>query len=599
MAYFEINDLKVSFRSVDGLKNVLHIDHLEIEKGQAYGLVGESGSGKSVLALTIFRLLTMPPGVIESGSVILDGVDLLKKSSREMEDIRGKKMAMIFQDPMSTLNPVFTVGQQISNAIIKNQNMKKKEAEAKALDMIRLVKLPDAENVMKKYPHELSGGQRQRVIIAIALSCGAEFLIADEPTRNLDVTIQAGILKLLADLQKEMQVTVLYIANNLNLVTLTCDHVGLLYQGRIVEQAVTREIIHHPQNAYTRRLLQSLPDKEKKPVSCKGDPLLRLEHLKKYYPIRSGFFSKVTAHVKAVDDVSIDLYRGETLGIVGESGCGKTTLVNTLLCLEQATGGQVFFDGHKITDLKEKELRFLRKELQIVFQDPFWSLDPRWLLKDIVGEPLKVFHPELKGEAFMKKVEDTLELVGLPKEGAYQYPHEFSAGQRQRIAIARAIILEPKLLILDEPTSSLDVLSQAQILTLLEELKKKLHMTYILISHDLGVVHYMSDKIAVMYLGKLVEFGDADAIFRDPYHPYTEALFGSIPTLENESFDELEILEGTVPSPIHPPSGCYFHTRCPYVCESCKEKRPVLEVVGHDREVACPIAMKKRSGMLS
>ena len=583
--YFEIKNLKVSFRSYEGLKRILDIEELYINKGEAYGLVGESGSGKSVLALTIFKLLTMPPGIIESGSIILDGIDILKKKEREMEQIRGKKMAMIFQDPMSTLNPVFTIGQQLIKAIEKNQNLRGKAAHEKAVEMIQLVKLPDAENVMKKYPHELSGGQRQRVIIAIALSCGAEFLIADEPTRNLDVTIQAGILKLLAELQRKLQVTVLFIANNLNLVTLTCNRVGLLYQGQIVEQGPVKAVVRNPENDYTKMMLQALPEKEKSGEY--GEVLLAVNDLKKYYPIYSGFRNKATKWVKAADGISFQLRQGETLGIVGESGCGKSTLVNTILCLEKATGGKAVFNGRNLMELKQNDLRLLRREIQIVFQDPFWSLDPRWLVKDIVGEPLKVFEKGMSGQDFLQKVGDTLEMVGLSREGLYRYPHEFSAGQRQRIAIARAIILEPKMLILDEPTSSLDVVSQEQILLLLKELKQKYKMTYILISHDLSVVHYMSDVIAVMYLGKLMEFGNSDAIFSHPNHPYTKALFGSIPSISMDDLKDIVTLKGNVPSPINPPSGCYFHTRCESCMEKCKTEQPKLRKGKDDRQLAC------------
>ena len=587
--YLEIKDLKVSFRSYDGLKRVLDIKELYIDKGTAYGLVGESGSGKSVLAMAVFKLLTTPPAVIESGSILLDGEDLLKKSDREMENIRGKKMAMIFQDPMSTLNPVFTVGQQIMEALKKNQGLKGAAAEKKALEMIEMVKLPDAENVMKKYPHELSGGQRQRVIIAIALSCGAEFLIADEPTRNLDVTIQAGILKLLAELQKELKVTVLFIANNVNLVTLTCDRMGLLYKGSIVEQGDVNQIIHDPKDAYTKIMLQSLPEKESN--SGFGETILQVKDLKKYYPV-GGNMRKVTAWVKACDGVTFELHQGETLGIVGESGCGKCTLVNTILCLEKATGVNAVFNGRDLMALKPSDMRMLRREIQIVFQDPFWSLDPRWLVKDIVGEPLKVFEKNLSNAEFLKKIEDTLELVGLPRDGLYKYPHEFSAGQRQRIAIARAIILEPKMLVLDEPTSSLDVMSQAQILQLLKELRDRYNMSYILISHDLSVVHYMSDAIAVMYLGRLVEFGNSDEIFSTPEHPYTQALFGSIPDINMSNLDDLVTLGGTVPSPINPPSGCYFHSRCDLCMGKCRTDAPELVKMQDGRLLSCWLKQK-------
>ncbi len=592
--YFEVNNLKVNYNTFEGTKIVLDIDHIGIEKGEAYGLVGESGAGKTVLALTILRLLSVPPGEIVSGEILIDGENLLEKTESQMREIRGRKIAMIFQDPMSSLNPVFTVGYQMLQVIKINQKATEKEAVKIAVEMIERVKLPDAENIMSKYPHELSGGQRQRVIIAMALSCGAQFIIADEPTRNLDVTIQAGILKLLKELQEQFNVTVLFIANNLGLVSAVCDEMGILYNGRIIERGFINKVMTNPQHDYTKTLLsavtQSQNEKKKDKSSNSNDEILKVSQLKKYFPVKKGFLDKESLFVKAVDGVDFGINKGEVFGVVGESGCGKSTLVNTILFLHEPTEGKVIFDGKDIYSLKKNHLRKARKDIQIVFQDPFWSLNPRWLVKDIIGEPLQV-HENLSAEAYVDRVGALLEMVGLPKEGAFKYPHEFSGGQRQRIAIARALSVEPKLVVLDEPTSSIDVLSQAQILDLLYELKEKMGLTYILISHDLSVVHYMSDKIIVMYLGKIVEYGKAEEVFKDPLHPYTVALFNAIPDLNTQSVKELATLKGNVPSAINLPQGCRFHPRCDKATERCKSIEPeALYVDG--RIVACHLFSK-------
>ncbi|WP_018086015.1 ABC transporter ATP-binding protein [Desulfurispora thermophila] len=590
--YFEIKDLKLSFHTFEGQKRVLDIEHLALHKGETYGLIGESGAGKTVLALTILRLLAMPPARVESGQILFNGEDLLTKPENEMRAIRGKKIAMIFQDPMSTLNPVFTVGEQLRRVIQHNRGVSPREAHRLALETIDLVKLPDARNLMNKYPHELSGGQRQRMIIAMALSCGPELLIADEPTRNLDVTIQAGILKLMAELQRELQVSVLFIANNPGLVSAVCNQVAILQQGRIVEKGTVRQVLRQPAHPYTAALLNAIPGHRREKIGGQKDagqssvPLLQVKSLKKYYPVRQGLLAGPADRVKAVDGVSFDLKPGEVLGLVGESGCGKTTLVNTLLRLEEPTAGQVLFEGKDIFKLGQKELRELREHLQIVFQDPFWSLNPRMLIKDIVGEPLKV-HGHPGREELADQVGHLLEMVGLPREGVYKYPHEFSGGQRQRIAIARALALRPKLMVLDEPTSSIDIFSQAQILELLKEIKDKFGLTYILISHDLSVVNYMADKIAVMYLGQLVEYGAASEVFNNPAHPYTRALFAAIPDLDTAGVDALVTLDENVPSAINPPAGCRFHTRCPEAMEICRTIEPEMQFLAHHHRAAC------------
>ena len=589
MAYFEIRNLHITHKSYEGVKDVLNIEHLAIERGETYGLVGESGQGKTVLALAIQQLLACPPGKIESGEVLLEGENLLKLSPRQMQQrVRGSRIAMIFQDPMSCLNPVFTVGSIMTDVLrTRKKGLNKKKATEEAADLLREVKLADAESILSKYPHQLSGGQRQRVIIALALACGAELLIADEPTRNLDVTIQASILKLLKELQQKRGMTVLFIANNLSLVSAFCDRVGILYGGRIIEENTTAKLITDPQQEYTKVLLEAVRTESRsaEPVES-GEELLRVEHLKKYFDINDEIKHQKHLCLKAVDDVSFTLNKGEVLGIVGESGCGKSTLVNTILNLFEPTEGEVWFEGKPALGAGRKGGNSFKKNVQIVFQDPYWSLNPRWLIKDIVAEPIEVY--ERLGETEkLNRVKELLAMVGIPEDACYKYPHEFSGGQRQRIAIARSLASRPKLVVLDEPTSSIDVFSQEQILALIKDLKKRFGLTNILISHDLGVVHELANKIAVMYLGKIVEFGSAEEIFRHPRHPYTKALFDAIPSLTTQGMEGLKTLEGQIPSPINPPPGCAFHERCAYACEKCRSEMPPQRDMGGGHMVSC------------
>ncbi len=594
MSYFEVKDLQVMHRTAEGKKEVLHIDDLAIEKGTTYGLVGESGQGKTVLALTILKLLACPPGEITRGTITLDGENLLACSERRMESvIRGKKVAMIFQDPMSCLNPVFTIGQMLRDVIHKNRGLKGREALEYAYQVLDMVKLVDAESTLEKYPHQLSGGQRQRIIIALALCCGAEFLIADEPTRNLDVTIQASILNLLKELQSKLGMTVLFIANNMSLVSSFCDRVGIIHEGRIIEEGETERIIRKPREEYTKMLVEAAK-LHSAPLDNGeiGDVLLRVEHLKKHFDVKKNGKKQ---SLKAVDDVSFELRRGEVLGIVGESGCGKSTLVNTILNLFEPTAGNVFFEGKNAFSGEKKERNVFKKNVQIVFQDPYWSLNPRWLVKDIVAEPLDAYE-RLSSQKRLARVAELLDMVGLSRDDAYKYPHEFSGGERQRIAIARSLASEPKLVVLDEPTSSIDVFSQAQILNLLRELKNQLQLTNILKSHDLGVVSQMSNKIAVMYLGKIAEFGPTHQVFSNPQHPYTKALLNAIPKFENMGMDQLVTLEGSIPSPINPPSGCAFHTRCAEACEACKSWTPEPAFLNPEHYVSCIHYAKKEGG---
>lgn len=585
--YLEIKNLKVDRKTFEGVQNVLDIDYLGIEKGTTFGLVGESGAGKTVLALTILRLLAMPPGIIRSGEILLNGEDLLKKTPQEMAQIRGKVISMIFQDPMSALNPVFTVKQQMVQVVLTRKRVSQKQAEQEVLEMARTVKLPDPEKILGKYPHELSGGQRQRIIIAMALLCGAEFIIADEPTRNLDVTIQAGVLKLIAELQKKFNITVLFIANNLGLVTAVCDNMAILQNGKIVDRGNAKKLLTTTECDYTRQLIEAVTPERSEGVreQLSDEIILDVDNLKKHFEVQKLFSNGPKQYVKAVDGLSFQMKKQETLGIVGESGCGKSTLVNTIMLLHQPTSGSVHLNGQDVYNLSKKELRAARKDVQIVFQDPFWSLNPRWLVRDIIGEPIKV-HLGLKGDAYTDAVLEVAKMVGLEENDIYKYPHEFSGGQRQRIAIARALSVHPKLVVLDEPTSAIDVMSQSQILDLLEKLKKTLELTYIIISHDLCVVNYMADNIMIMYLGKIMEFGPSKQIFENPKHPYTKALFDAIPSIHTENIDQLATIKGEVPSAINPPKGCRFNPRCEYCMEICRQKEPEMKLVD-GREVAC------------
>jgi oligopeptide/dipeptide ABC transporter ATP-binding protein len=590
MAYFEMNQLVIRHRSFAGVRTVLDIEKIHIEKGEIYGLVGESGQGKTVAALAILRLLQCPPGIVERGNILLDGVNLMNLSQKQMErQIRGKKAAMIFQDPMSCLNPVFTVKECMVDVLVRNnKKLSGTTAVTEAIRLLEEVKLPDPGSIIGKYPHQLSGGQRQRVIIALALCCGAEFLIADEPTRNLDVTIQASVLKLLWELKEKHNLTILFIANNLGLISAFCDRVGVLHGGRIIEEGPTGQVVNNPESEYTRLLLDACAIVTKaEPVKSDGNVLLKVENLKKYFEIIDEIRKIKRQSLRAVDDVSFELIKGETLGIVGESGCGKSTLVNTILGIYPPTDGTVVFEGRDVYARgKKKADNAFKKNVQIVFQDPYWSLNPRWLVKDIVAEPLDVY--EKPGEQKrLQRVAELLEMVGLDKAACFQYPHEFSGGQRQRIAIARALASNPKLVVLDEPTSSIDVLSQNQILDLIKNLKTRFGLTNILISHDLAVVHELSNMIAVMYMGKIVEMGPAESVFSAPRHPYTKALFAAIPQIGMTGMNQIQTLEGQIPSPVTPPPGCAFHTRCPYARDECRQQIPSVTPIGERHYVRC------------
>ena len=587
----EIKDLRVTYETDIEVVEAVNGISFQIEKGKTLGLVGETGAGKTTTALSILRLLPETTGRIKGGEICFEGEDLLHVDEEQMRGVRGNRISMVFQDPMSSLNPVYTVGDQIGEAIrLHRPELSNDAVEQRIDEILQLVGIMPSRK--HEYPHQFSGGMKQRVVIAMALCCEPELLIADEPTTALDVTIQASILKLLKELQETLGITVLFIANNMSLVSAFCDRIGILHEGRIIEEGETERIIHAPEQAYTRMLveaarLHSAPAAEAET----GEELLRVEHLKKYFDVKK---KNKKLSLKAVDDVSFTLNKGEVLGIVGESGCGKSTLVNTILNLYDPTAGKVYFDGKDVFSDERKNRNAFKKNVQIVFQDPYWSLNPRWLVKEIVAEPLDAYE-KLRGQERLARVGQLLEMVGLSRDDAYKYPHEFSGGERQRIAIARSLASNPKLVVLDEPTSSIDVFSQAQILELLRELKEKFQLTNILISHDLGVVSQMANKIAVMYLGKIAEFGPAAEVFRNPQHPYTKALFNAIPKFEKLGMDQLTTLEGAIPSPINPPSGCAFHTRCAEACEACKSWTPEPVYLNEAHYVSC-IHFTERQG---
>ena len=549
-----------------------------LNKGETIGIVGESGSGKSVTSLSAMRLIPSPPGIISGGEIIFhqnDGTatDLLKISEEEMRKFRGNDIAMIFQEPMTSLNPVFTCGDQVMEAIILHQKLNKKDAKDLTIKLFEVVQLPTPERIFSTYPHQISGGQKQRVMIAMAMSCQPSVLIADEPTTALDVTVQKTILQLMQNLQTEHDMGIMFITHDLGVIAELADKVVVMYKGNIVEQGNVWDIFTNPKHPYTKGLLACRPPLDKRytflptvsdfmkidengeiidngisvadftkdlaiPESERTarqkelfakEPILQIKNLKTYFPIKNGFFGGVSGHVKAVDNITFDVYPGETLGLVGESGCGKTTCGRTIIRLEEPTEGEMIYKGKDIAKMNADELRIFRKDVQIIFQDPYSSLNPRMTIGNAIMEPMQVHGILENDEQRKKRVEELLARVSLDPAHFYRYPHEFSGGQRQRIGIARALAVNPKFIICDESVSALDVSVQAQVLNLLNELKEEFGLTYIFISHDLSVVKYMSDRMVVMQEGKIEEMGDADQIYNKPGTPYTQKLIDAIP----------------------------------------------------------------------
>jgi microcin C transport system ATP-binding protein len=527
-----VRDLSVAFGH--GERQALAVDRIsfDIRRGETLALVGESGSGKSVTALSVLRLLPYPTASHPSGAVLFNGQDLMQLRERDMRRVRGDDITIVFQEPMTSLNPLHTIEKQIGEILLLHKGLVGAKARARTIELLAQVGIPDPEGRLQSFPHQLSGGQRQRVMIAMALANEPDLLIADEPTTALDVTVQAQILKLLKDLQARLGMAILFITHDLGIVRKVADRVCVMKLGKIVEAGAVETVFKTPQHPYTRELLAAEPKGEPAPLNPHGEVMIRTDDLKVWFPIKRGVLRSVVGHVKAVDGVSIEVRRGETLGIVGESGSGKTTLGLALLRLISSNGPIVFM-GNQLQGLKFGEMRPIRRHMQIVFQDPYGSLSPRMSIANIIEEGLEIHQPDLTFEQREERVVRALIEVGLDPQTRFRYPHEFSGGQRQRIAVARAIVLEPTFVVLDEPTSALDMLIQAQIVDLLRDLQQRKKLTYLFISHDLKVVAALASKLIVMRGGKVVEEGPSAEIFARPQSPYTRALFSAAFSLES------------------------------------------------------------------
>lgn len=661
-----VHDLKTYFHTKEGPAKAVDGVSFEIDAGETVALVGESGCGKSITALSIIQLVPRPAGYHPSGVIEFLGQDLMQLPEAEKRKLRGSAISMIFQEPMTALNPVLTVGYQLMEPLLRHQGLTQAEAERKAIDLLGQVHIPDPAQRFREYPHQLSGGMKQRVMIAMAMACEPRLLIADEPTTALDVTIQAQILDLMKELQRKKGTAILLITHDLGVVAETTDRVAIMYAGRIVEMAPRERLLANPAHPYTVKLLQSLPSGDQReralqtiegrvpspqryPDGCRfadrchvvqaacrtvdpvllpietnhtaacilydeqrqqrkiapievrtaessrpraldqspGQPFIRLEGLKVHFPIRKGIFKRVVGHVKAVDGVDMEIRKGQTLALVGESGCGKSTLGKALLQLIRPTAGRVVVAGEDLSSLDRAALRPYRRMLQVIFQDPYSSLNQRMMIGEIVMEGMAAHGIGRSRAEREARVKDILAQVGLGPEVMYRYPHEFSGGQRQRIGIARCLAVEPEFIVCDEATSALDVSVQAQILNLLEKLQADLGLTYLFITHNLGVVEYLADEVAVMYLGRIVEKGKIEEVFRNPRHPYTQALLSAIPRLDPATGVEKIRLSGDVPSPINPPSGCHFHPRCPRVMPRCREQYPPAYGQSETHTVSC------------
>ncbi|WP_289623510.1 ABC transporter ATP-binding protein [Alkalihalobacillus deserti] len=669
----EVNHLKTYFKLNDQTVKAVDDVSYYVDEGEIVAVVGESGSGKSVTQYSSIKLIPQS-GEIVGGEVLFEGEDLLKydTNSEEMRQVRGGKIGVIFQEPMTSLNPVLTVGEQIIESVILHKKVSRKQAKKRAMELLTMVGIPDVEERVSYYPFQFSGGMRQRIMIAMAMSCDPKLLIADEATTALDVTTQAQLLELLKDIVKKTNTSIVLVTHNLGIVARYADRIYVMYAGGVVESGNNKDIFSKPKHPYTIGLLNSVPrlddpkDRKLIPIEglppnlankpttcsflercpfqteiCKSSPapklvelesghyvscyeeindkgnlkyeaefasaseqtlmkrewtskenndvVLDVKNLKTYFPFTKGLLNKKIADVKAVDDVSFKVYKGETLGLVGESGCGKTTVARSIMRMYDPTDGEIIFNGTDIGKLPKSKLKDIRKKMSLVFQDPSSSLDPRQKIGNIIGEPLIINKLESSKESYNNRVDKLMRLVGLDPNLKDRVSHEFSGGQRQRIAIARALASNPSLIVCDEAISALDVSIQAQIINLLEELQEKLGLTYLFIAHDLSVVRHIADRIAVMYLGKIVEIGDWKSLYDNPKHPYTKALLSAVPIPDPfvEEQREYQVLKGEVPSLLSRPKGCVFSNRCQIATDACREIEPPLKESEKGHEVAC------------
>ena len=580
----KVSNLNTEFKSDYGSKPALNNISFNIKEGEVLALVGESGSGKTVTSLSIMGLLPNNASV-ENGEIKLlskknKEINILNLSDEKHNEIRGNDISMVFQEPMTCLNPTMTVGEQILEVIIRHKKISKINAKKEMIGLLELVEIPDPIQRSIEYPHQLSGGMRQRIMIAIALACSPKLIIADEPTSALDVTIQAQLLELLKKLKNSIvtKTSILFITHDLGIVKELADRVIVMYQGKIVEEGNVLDVFENPKHSYTNNLIQSLPEfkieKRKQNKIIKKETnnkniILSIKNLYKEFPVDKGIFKQSSESVKAVQNVSLNVRQNKILGLVGESGSGKSTLGKSIIKLIEPTSGEINFKNQDISNFNRQKMQNIRQKMQMIFQDPFASLNPRKNILDTLMEPILV-HKLMKKNEATEYIKQIIHDVGLPIESLIRFPHEFSGGQRQRIGIARALVLKPEFIIADEPVSALDVSIQAQVLNLLETIKETYNLTMIFISHDLSVIEYFCDEVAVMYLGHIVEMAPVNELFSNPKHSYTKALLSAVPKVKAKKTNKI-LIKGDIPSPINPPSGCVFRTRCPNPTHDCKE----------------------------